>query len=366
MLRAYKYELRPTPEQRVQLSKAVGSCRFVYNLALETKIAAYQKGKTLTCFDLMKQLPDLKKEAVWLSEVPSQSLQQAISNLDRSFSNFFKGNAKFPKYKKKQKGGSFRIPIAVQVDYENWTIKLPKYGLVSFNRDKVGKGEIRQATVIKTPTGRYFISVLFDSGGSVPNKKPITGNTSVGIDLGLKHFATLSDGTKIKNPKTLMLSLSKLRIEQRSLSRKVKGSKRKERQRIVVARLHEKVLNRRKDFLHKVSTEITNRYDTICLETLNIRGMIKNRKLSKYIADASWGTFVIFIKYKSEWKGKNVVQIGAFEPSSKMCSCGKINQSLKLSQREWTCEKCNTTHDRDILAAQNIKNFGLRSQPDKR
>lgn len=359
MLKAYKYELIPTESQKQQLNNAFGSCRFVYNLALETKNTAYQKGKNLTCFDLMKQLPDLKVECPWLKEVPSQSLQQAISNLDKSFTNFFKGNANFPKFKKKNDRQSFRIPVAIKVDFENWIVTLPKYGKVKFHNSRSFKGIVKQATVSKTTTGRYFISVLVDTLEALPKKMPISYDTTIGIDLGLKHFAILSDGRKIDNPKFLNNSLRKLRKEQRSLSRKKKGSDRREKQKLVVAKTYEKVSNQRKDFLHKLSTQIINEYDSIAIENLNVQGMIKNKKLSRHIADASWGTFESYLKYKAEWYGKNILQIGRFEPSSKMCGCGVINNSLKLSQREWVCSSCGLLHDRDILAANNIKRFGL-------
>lgn len=366
MLRAYKYELRPTDQQKTQLSQAMGACRFVYNLALETKIKAYQSGKSLSCFDLIKQLPDLKEEAIWLKEVPAQSLQQAISNLDKSFSNFFRGKSKFPKFHKKSGKQSFRIPISIKVDFDKWQITLPKYGTVSFNRDRVFTGINKQSTISKTPTERYFISILIDTGTPIPRKKLIHENTTVGIDLGLKHFAILSNGIKVDNPKYLFNGLKKLRIEQRSLSRKKKGSKRREKQKLVVAKLYEKITNQRKDFLHKLSSEITNQFDSVAIENLNVSGMIQNHKLARSISDVGWGAFVEYLKYKAEWRGKNILQIGRFEPSSKMCTCGAINNELKLHQREWVCESCGTVHDRDILAANNIKRFGLRTQSNIR
>lgn len=366
MLRAYKYELRPTNEQKDQLNQAVGGCRFVYNLALETKITAYQSGKSYTCFDLIKQLTELKKDLIWLNNLPAQSLQQAISNLDNAYTNFFKGRASFPKFKKKGAGGSFRIPVAIKVDFDNWAVKLPKYGNVSFNRDRKFQGIVKQATISKTATNRYFISILVDTEIKLPKLKPINEKTTVGIDLGIKYFAVLSDGKKIDNPKNLVKAQVKLRIAQRSLSRKVKGSKSRNRQKIIVASIYEKVTNKRKDFLHKLSAEITNQYDSIAIENLNITGMVKNHKLAKHISDASWGTFETYLKYKAGWTGKNILQIGRFEPSSKMCSCGKVNNRLQLNDREWTCEYCNITHDRDLLAAQNIKTFGLRTPPNIR
>jgi putative transposase len=359
MLRAYKYELEPTSEQKQQLNGAFGSCRAVYNLALETKNRAYQAGKNLTCFDLMKQLPDLKEEFVWLKDVPSQSLQQAISNLDNAFTNFFKGRASFPKFKKKDAKQSFRIPISVRVNFETNCVRLPKCGDVKFYNSREFEGEVKQATVSKTTTGRYFISILVEDKKELPIKKEIKESTTIGIDLGLKHFAILSDGTKIENPKFLVKAQKELKVQQRSLSRKKKGSKRREKQKLVVAKLYEKITNQRKDFLHKLSTQIVNEYDSVAIENLNVSGMIKNKNLAKHIEDVSWGTFESYLKYKADWYGKNILQIGRFEPSSKMCSCGKVNNQLKLSQREWVCVSCGTLHDRDILAANNIKKFGL-------
>lgn len=366
MLKAFKYELRPTIKQKNQLDGAIGSCRFVYNLALETKIRSYQCGKNITCFNLIKQLTDLKKDNIWLYETPTHALQHSIHNLDNAFVNFFNGRALFPKFKKKSKIGSFKLPVPVKVDFDNWEIFLPKYGKISFNKDRVFNGSVRCSTIRKTSTNRYFISILVETGVAKTKLKPIQDNTAVGVDLGIKHFAILSDGIKIDNPKNLIKAQRKLRIAQRSLSRKKKGSKRTEKQRLVIAKIHEKIVNQRKDFQHKLSTEIVNQYNTICIENLNISGMIKNHKLAKHILDASWGSFETMLKYKADWYGKNILQIGRFEPSSKMCSCGVINNELKLSDREWTCQSCNTTHDRDILAAKNIKTFGLRTPPNIR
>lgn len=366
MLRAYKYELFPSETQKAQLNGAFGSCRFVYNLALETKIAAYQSGKNLSCFDLSKQLTDLKKELAWLSDTPAQSLQQALSNLDSAYTNFFKGKASFPKFRKKSGRQSFRIPVAVNVDFEKGTVKLPKFGEVDLALSRKFEGTARQATVSKTPTNRYFVSILVENGKANLSLQPIKEATTVGIDLGIKHFAILSDGRKVENPRNLIKAQHRLGIAQRSLSRKKKGSNRREKQKLAVAKIHEKVVNQRKDFQQKLSTEIINRYDSVAIENLNVAGMVKNHCLAKHISDASWGTFVSMLEYKAEWYGKNILQIGRFEPSSKMCTCGKINNALKLSDRAWTCNSCGVTHDRDVLAANNIKNFGLRTRPSIR
>jgi len=374
MLKAYRYELLPSNEQKNTLNNICGATRFVYNLALETKICAYQSSlkKNISCFELMKQLTELKEDekTKWLNDVPSQSLQQAISNLDTAFSNFFRGRADFPKFKKKSHKQSFRIPQGIKVDFENWKVFIPKLKWVEFCRDRQFKGEIRQATISKTPTNRYFISILVENGKSLPKKKSIIEETAVGIDVGLKHFAVLSNGTKIENPKYLFHNLKRLRIEQRTLQRRYKKGKKFDeqsngykKQKMVVAKLHDKISNQRKDFLHKISTSIINSHDTICVENLNITGMVQNRKLSRSISDVGWGQFMSYLKYKSDWYGKNFLQIGKFEPSSKICNvCGAVNNSLSLSDRKWTCSNGHTL-DRDVNASINIKKFGLRAKP---
>ena len=205
---------------------------------------------------------------------------------------------------------------------------------------------------------------MVDNQAELPKKKPITENTTVGIDLGIKTLAVLSDGTEFENPKWFRAAKANLRRQQRSLCRKKEGSKTRDKQRLVVARCHERIANQRKDYLQKVSTKIIQNFDTICMEDLNISGMMKNEKLSLAISEIGWANFKSMLEYKAEWYGKNIVTIGRFEPSSKICStCGTINKELSLSDRVWTCQKCSTEHDRDKNAAQNIKNFGLRYKP---
>lgn len=366
MLKSFKYELRPTEEQKAVLNGSIGSCRFIYNLALETKMAAYKAGKNLSGYDLMKQLTELKKDVPWLNDTFAKSLQHSIFDLDTAFNNFFNKKSGFPKFKNKGSKHSFKIPFGIKIDFSEWIVYVPKCGWISFNKDRVFDGEIRRATVSKSPTGRYFISILIKTDAKYPSSKTIKEDTTIGIDFGIKHLAVLSDGRKIDNPKYLIKSLANLRIAQRSLSRKINGSKRRENQKTKVAKLYEKIANQRNDFLHKLSTEIVNQYDSIAIESLNIKGMIKNRRLSKSISDSGWGILEGFLKYKSEWNGNNILQIGAFEPTSKRCSCGVINTDLTLSDREWTCVSCTQTHDRDILAANNIKQIGLRTPPSKR
>lgn len=357
MLKAFKYRLNPTKEQLILLNKHIGATRFVYNLALETKQTVYAGyNVNLNCFDLIKQLPELKKECEWLKEINSQSLQQPIRNLDNAFTRFFKGQGNFPKFKKKSNGGSFNIPQNVSL--ENGKLIIPKFKKgIDIVLHRPIKGEIKQATISRTPTGKYFVSILCETGEFNKPKAKIEENTSVGIDLGIKTFLVTSDGECLDNPKFLRNSISKLKYVQRKFSKnKVKRTKNK------LAKLHEKVANQRKDFLHKTSSKLISDNQTICIEDLNIKGMLANHKLALSISDCGWSMFVDMLEYKAEWYGKNILKIGRFEPSSKLCSCcGNINKELQLKDREWTCSNCNTLLDRDVNASINIKNFALKN-----
>ena len=355
MYKAFKYRLYPTEPQKELIAKHIGSSRFVYNLALETKNAAYIGAKhNYSAFDLVKQLPELKKELPWLKEVNSQSLQQSIQNMDIAFKMFFKG-AGFPKFKKKSNRGSFNVPQNVIVGNDLLIIPKFKEG-IKMSLHRPTKGTIKSATISVTPTGKYFVSILCDTKEEIPTKAPITESTTIGIDLGIKDFAITSEGEVFENPKYLRKAQSKLKYIQRKYS-KYKGKRTKKK----LAKLHEDVVNKRKDFLHKVSTKLIRENQTICLETLAVKNMVKNHNLAQAISDVSWSTFVSMLEYKAEWYGKNILRIGQFAPSSKTCSCGVINKDLKLSDREWTCKSCGTTHDRDILAACNIKSFALKN-----
>lgn len=371
MLKAHKYRLLPTEENKATLLRWMGMCRFVYNLALEVKTKAWASNKVnITAYDLSKQLTELKHtECTWLQECPAQPLESAIANLDKAYKSFFKGRG-FPKFKKR---GSQQSIIFRQLSkILDGRIRLSKIGWIPFIEHRpLPQGEIRTVTVSVTPAGNWFVSILVNTAEHTPEKKPIVDKTTVGIDVGLKTFATLSDGQKIENPKYLNQQLKRLRIELRTLSRRYKKgvktaeqSKGWHKQRLVVAKLHEKISNQRKDFLHKVTDSITKQYDTICLEDLNIQGMMQNRKLSKAISDVSWYEFTRMLEYKAEWRGKNISYIGRFDPSSKTCSsCGSINKELKLSDREWACSDCGEIHDRDINASKNIKSFGSKARP---
>jgi len=356
MYKAYKYRIYPNKLQKELIHKHYGSSRFVYNLALETKQMAYAGSKVnLNCFDLIKQLPELKKECEWLKEVNSQSLQQSIQNMDIAFKKFFKGTG-FPKFKSKSNRGSFSVPQNVIV--ENNLLIIPKFKEgIKIKLHREIKGTIKSATVSVTSTGKYFVSILVNTFEDIPDKAPIKEKTTIGVDLGIKDFAITSEGEVFDNPKYLKKAQSKLKYLQRKYS-KHKGK----RTRLKLAKLHEKVVNKRKDFLHKTSTKLIRENQTIALETLSVKNMLENRSLAQSISDVSWSTFVTMLEYKAEWNGNNILRIGQFAPSSKTCSnCGSINKELTLKDREWTCKGCSAVLDRDVNAACNIKSFALKN-----
>ncbi len=364
MLKTFKYRIYPTKSQSTLIDKHIGCCRFVYNLALETKNYAYASfGKNISIFELIGQLPLLKKECKWLKEIDSQSLQQSLINLDKAFTGFFKGHSEFPTFKKKNNVRSFRNPHGNNTFINHGRLFQAKFrDGIKVVIDRPYIGQIKNTTISKSPTGKYFVSILCETSVDMPTKKTIKGQTAIGIDLGIKSFIVTSNGLKVDNPKYLKKSLIRLKYLQRQGSKKKKGGQNRKKANHKIALQHEKITNQRKDFLHKLSTQLVNNHDTLCLEDLNISGMVKNHNLAQAISDVSWGEFVSQLKYKAEWSGKNILQIPTFEPSSKLCNvCGTINNSLTLADRNWTCLKCGTYHDRDINAAINIKNYCLKN-----
>ena len=362
--RGYKYRIYPTPTQATLIDKHIGCARWIYNYALEKKIKAYKKDKTrLSRFDLSADIPWLKKreETEWLEEVNSQSLQMSLKNMDEAFVRFFREKKGFPRFKSKHHSRkSFSVPQSIKVDWKNKIISVPKIKNMRFALDRNPEGTIKSAVVSKTPTNKYFISVLVDTGTKPPPKHQIKEETSIGVDLGIKDFLTTSNGEKVDNPKHLKKHLFKLKKLQCRASKKKKGSQNRRKANLRVSKLHERIHNSRTDFLHKTSSKLISENKTICLEDLNVREMMRNHCLAQSIQDCSWSKFNEFLEYKAEWSGVNIVRIGRFEPSSKMCSkCGWINKDLKLSDREWKCESCDVDHDRDINAAKNILDFGL-------
>jgi len=359
MLKSYKYKLNPNEDQKVLLNKHFGSIRFIYNFFLNERKREYETNKnTINYYDNAKSLTGLKQQEdySWLNEINSQSLQDSLKNLETSYKNFFRFKKGFPKFKSKHSKNSFTVPQFVKI--KNGKLKIPKFKEpIDVILHRTFSGTIKQCTISKTPTNEYFVSILVETEHT---KLPKTGK-SIGIDLGLKYFVITSDGYKYKNNRYTKTYQTKLKKAQQHLSRKKKGSNRYQKQKLKVAKLHKKITNSRLDNLHKVSTELIKKYDTIILEDLNIKGMIKNHKLSKHIADASWSKFITLLTYKAEWNDKQIVKIDRFFPSSKTCNCcGYINQNLKLDVREWTCPSCHAKLDRDLNASKNILNEGYK------
>ena len=366
MLKTYEYRLYPNKSQEIQIAKQFGCCRVIYNKALALRKETYEREqKHLTKYQLIAEITNWKKqeEYKWLKEVNAQALQQAIFDMDTAYQKFFREKTGFPKFKRKKSyRNSFRYPQGCKLDNEAGKIFLPKLGWTKCRIDRPINFELRSVTVKRVPSGKYFVCCLFEDGTELPPKLPITEETAVGIDLGLKDFAVLSNGTKIPRMRFTKNYEKQLAKLQKRYSRKT-GEKNKEKARIKVARLHEKIANCRKDYLHKVSHKIIseNQTNTICLETLNVKGMMKNHKLAKSVADVGMYMFKQMLEYKADRVGKNILYIGQYEPSTKLCDCGYKNNDLKLSDREWTCPECGRHYDRDIHASQNIKKFALSS-----
>ena len=365
MLKAFKFRLYPTTYQAVQLNQHIGSCRFVYNWALDQKIKTYeQTGKSVSRFDLNKMIPSLKASNEWLGEVNSQSLQGMTKQVESAFTRFFREKKGFPKFKsKKNPIQSFPVPQHYTVNFENSTVKLPKIGEIKAVLHRDFEGELKTATVSRSCKGHHYISILVEDGKELPEKQEFSDSTTIGVDVGIKDFAVLSTGEKIENPKYLKNSLQRVKVLQKRVSKKQKGSQNRAKAKQRLAALHDKIANQRNDFQNKLSFKLISENQAIALETLNVKGMVKNHSLAQSISDSAWGSFVTKLEYKAEWFGKTVLRIGQFEPSSKLCStCGYHNKELQLKDRAWQCPECATIHDRDINAAINIKKFALIDQ----
>lgn len=378
MNKAYKFRLYPNKSQQQVLQNHFGAVRFIYNHFLEKKIKVYKETKkTIAWNQLANELPQMKKqeEYKWLKEVNSQALQQAVINLDKSYLNFFRSGFGFPKFKSKHKSKKqFRFPIVennLKIDYEQNRISIPKFIKLKDKDNRLKckfsrkvEGVVKSATVSQDKDGKYYISILCEVDIQIPMKKPVLRETSRGIDFGVKTFLTFDDGTKIENPKFLKQSQEKLARHQRDLAKLEKGTTKYKSKQQQITKLHAKVARQRKDFLDKLTYQLCNdsQVDTICIEDLSIKDMQSENKrvMNRAIGDLAWNMFTNMLKYKAEWNGKNIIKIGRFEPSSKTChECGYVKHDLQLSDREWTCPSCGHSHDRDVNAAKNIKDFAL-------
>lgn len=361
--KGYKYRIYPNDVQTEQISRTLGCCRFVYNHFLALRSEAWKECReSLSYVATARLLTELKRdpEHLWLASADSMALQESLRNLDRAYRNFFSGRGRYPRYKSKHNHcQSYRTRNqSDNIRIEDGRIVLPKLGAVKARISRIPDGRILNASVSRTPTGKYYVSLCVEEE-LVP--KPNSGGV-IGIDVGIKEFYTDSNGDSVANPKTLSKYERRLRREQRRLSRKQKGSSNRAKQRIRVAAVHEKIYNVRTDFLHKESTRLVSENQVIAIESLNVKGMVRNHHLAKAIFDASWSRFFSMLEYKGFEHGCEIRRIGTFYPSSQTCSCcGYRNPLVRdLSVRDWTCPECGAHHDRDSNAAVNILDAALQ------
>lgn len=366
MIKAYKYRIYPNEEQKAIFAKQFGHCRWIYNWGLATKQKAYREtGKSPSKFDLSNLLPEMKKqpETEWLKEAGSQSLQAALEHLDIAFNNFFSKKSDFPKFKSKNNSKqSYTIPSGTELDFNHGRLCLPKFKeAIKIKLSRKISGEIRKSTVSKNASNEYHISILVETGDEIPVKPKLESKGDVlGIDLGIKDFCVTSNGEVVENPKFLRSAQKRLVLLQRQLSHKQKGSKNRKKAQLKVAKLHQTIVNKRTDFLHKLSTRLVSENQAIAREDLNVKGMMKNHNLARSIGEVAWTQFDSMLTYKTEWQGKWFIQIGRYEASSKTGNeCGHYYGGLTLDQRSWKCPTCGTVYDRDVNASLNIRDWAF-------
>jgi putative transposase len=366
MFKSYQYRLYPTAQQAQTFDQWISVCRFVYNLALETKINAWKSAnKNLTAYDLCKQLKELKT-VDWVADVDSQALYNEMDKLEKAYKGFFKGNG-FPRFRKKSGVGSFSCHgNKREVNWETGMLTIPKIKDIPINLTRKFEGKIKTVTISRSATGKYYASILVDNGVELPTPKEIKPETSIGIDVGISNLVVTSTGDVYPNIRSLKSNLDRLKVLQRRASRKKKGSQNRRKANKRVAVLHERIRNIRVDHIHKITSALVktkihdSQVESIMVEDLNVAGMMKNRNISQAISDASLSEIMRQLDYKCKWEGINFVKIGRFDPSSKLCNnCGTKNDDLKLSDRIWTCGSCGSTHNRDLNAALNVKDLGL-------
>ena len=365
--KAYKFRIYPNAEQKILFAKTFGCCRFVYNHWLDRKIKQYKNDKTsVTYTTCAKEMAQLKKisEFSFLQEVDSVSLQQSLRHLDTAFQNFFRQPKNgFPRFKSKKQSKNSHSTVCINrnIDIENGCIKLPKIGFVKLKQHRKIPVDykLKSVTISQTPSRKYYVSILFEYEKQVQNKELLS---FLGLDYSMHELYKDSNSNEPAYPRYYRSAEKKLAKEQRKLSHMQKGSSNRNKQRIKVAKLHEKVADQRKDFLHKLSRQIANAYDCICIEDLNMKAMSRYLHFGKSVSDNGWGMFTAFLKYKLEEQGKRLIRVDKFFASSQTCNvCGYKNNATKdLSIREWDCPQCGTHHDRDVNAAINIKNEGMR------
>lgn len=358
VLKTFKYRMYPTKEQAVLIAKHFGSKRFIFNYFLNERKTSYLTNKKkLNYYDNAKSLTTLKRQDqyIWLKEVNSQTLQAALRDLDTAYNKFFSKRNRFPKFKSKRNQQSFRVPQAVK--YSKGKLTIPKFKKpIKVREDRPLTGKILFATISRNPSGKYFAAITVET----EHTSYAATKEQIGVDLGIKNLVICSNGKTYPNIKTTKKYAKQLAYEQRQLSKKTKGSNNRSRQRIKVAKVHEKISNIRHNHLHQTSSCIVRENQTICAESLTVMNMMKNHCLAKAIADVSWGELLRQLQYKSEWNGRTFIQVNRFFPSSKTCNkCKFIHEGLTLNNRSWVCSQCKAELDRDINAAKNILEQGL-------